>query len=119
MRLADRFGDHGLIAVVIGEQVGEDFRIDTWLMSCRVLKRQVEEETLNEIVRLAALRGCRRIIGVYLPTVKNGMVRQLYKEMGFTPVSVSEERDEYELDVASYQPRETAIQIVPPKDSNL
>jgi FkbH-like protein len=59
IRLADRFGDHGLIAVVVGDIQGEGFVLDTWLMSCRVLKRQVEEETLNDIVRLASLAGGR------------------------------------------------------------
>ena len=53
VRLKDRFGDHGLISIVIGEKAGDTMKIDTWLMSCRVLKRQVEEEVLNELARLA------------------------------------------------------------------
>ena len=53
MRLKDRFGDHGLISVVIGEKVNSVLSLDTWLMSCRVLKRQVEDEVLNEMARLA------------------------------------------------------------------
>ncbi len=68
MRLNDRFGDHGLISIVIGQKVDGAMKIDTWLMSCRVLKRQVEEEVLNELVRLAKLRGCQRLEGIYLPT---------------------------------------------------
>jgi FkbH-like protein len=85
MRLTDKFGDHGLILVVIGRVEGEDFTIDTWLMSCRVLKRGVEQETLNEIMRLARKRGCRRILGTYLPTKKNSMVSDLYPRLGFAP----------------------------------
>ena len=53
VRLADRFGDHGLISIVVGKVEGEETEVDTWLMSCRVLKRQVEELVLNELVRLA------------------------------------------------------------------
>jgi FkbH-like protein len=85
LRLTDKFGDHGLILVVIGKVQGEDFVIDTWLMSCRVLKRGVEQETMNEILRLARARGCRRIVGVYVPTKKNGMVSGLYPSLGFVP----------------------------------
>ncbi len=83
MRLTDKFGDHGLILVVIGKVQGEDFEIDTWLMSCRVLKRGVEQETLNEIIRLARARGCSRVVGKYIPTKKNGMVSELYPSLGF------------------------------------
>lgn len=83
MRLTDKFGDHGLILVVIGKVQGQDFEIDTWLMSCRVLKRGVEQETLNEIIRLAKARGCSRIVGKYIPTKKNGMVSELYPSLGF------------------------------------
>ena len=59
-------------------------KIDTWLMSCRVLKRQVEEEVLNELARLAKRKGCVRLDGVYLPTAKNEMVRDFYARMGFS-----------------------------------
>ncbi len=58
VRLKDRFGDHGLISIVIGKKAGDTMQMDTWLMSCRVLKRQVEEEVLNELARLAKLRHC-------------------------------------------------------------
>ncbi len=112
MRLSDRFGDHGLIAIVIGNVCGVEFTIDTWLMSCRVLKRQVEEEVLNEIVRLAGARGCIRVTGIYIPTAKNDMVRELYPNLGFTH---SGEKDGgaqiYELDVARYQARPTKINV--------
>jgi FkbH-like protein len=112
MRLSDRFGDHGLIAIVIGQVQSQDFAVDTWLMSCRVLKRQVEEEVLNEIVRLARGRGCTRVLGKYIPTAKNGMVRDLYPRMGFT--HLREECGEvqvYELDVVKYQAKPTKIQV--------
>ena len=112
VRLADRFGDYGLISVVIGKLNGDEAEIDTWLMSCRVLKRQVEEEVLNEMVRLARLGGAKRMRGVYLPTAKNRMVRDHYSQLGFTSVAESPERAEYVLDIESYQFRPTKIQII-------
>lgn len=111
VRLADRFGDYGLISIVVGGMEGGVFSIDTWLMSCRVLKRQVEEEVLNEIVRLARLRGATAVQGIYLPTAKNGMVRDHYPQLGFTTI---EDRDDYRrfsLDVGSYIARPTHIRI--------
>ena len=112
MRLADRFGDHGLIAVVIGKAQGEEFLIDTWLMSCRVLKRQVEEEVLNEMVRLARENNCSRLIGQYIPSAKNGMVRDLYTRMGFQPVREEEGGTQfYRFDVEEFSPLPTKIRI--------
>jgi FkbH-like protein len=111
VRLADRFGDYGLISIVIGRVQGGEAEIDTWLMSCRVLKRQVEEEVLNEIVRLARMRGCTRIKGVYLPTPKNGMVRNHYPELGFRPAAAAEDRLEFELDPQSCTNKLTRIRI--------
>lgn len=110
MRLKDRFGDHGLISVVIC-CIGENgiFEIDTWLMSCRVLKRQVEEQVLNEIVRLAREAGCERIRGLYLPTAKNGMVSDLYQRLGFQSVNESAELSEFELLVEAFNPLSTFI----------
>jgi FkbH-like protein len=114
IRLSDRFGDHGLIAIVITKIDGAELLIDTWLMSCRVLKRQVEEATLNEIVRVAKERGCERIVGTYKPTAKNGMVRDLYPRLGFAPSDLADEASTYILDVANYSPSKTKIQVAEP-----
>ena len=111
MRLKDRFGDHGLIAIVIGEKAGDTLKIDTWLMSCRVLKRQVEEAVLGELARLARGRCCQRLEGVYLPTAKNEMVRDFYGRMGFALTAETETRREYELKLAAFQPVPTQIKI--------
>jgi FkbH-like protein len=111
VRLKDRFGDHGLISIVIGEKAGEAMKIDTWLMSCRVLKRGVEELVLNELARLALSRGCVRLEGTYLPTPKNEMVRDFYGRMGFTLTSESEAKREFELRLEGFQPVATKIRI--------
>jgi len=80
-------------------------------MSCRVLKRQMEDEVVNEMVRLAQLRGCTEVIGNYLPTEKNGMVRDLFPRMGFTLVEETSERTAWRLETSSFTPRPTHIQI--------
>jgi len=112
VRLKDRFGDHGLISIVIGEKSGDTMRIDTWLMSCRVLKRGVEEEVLNELARLAKARHCQSLLGTFLPTPKNEMVRDFYGRMGFTLTIESELKREFELKLDTFQPVPTKIKIV-------
>src|SRR5262249_35959395 len=91
IRVRDRFGDHGLIAVVIGvPDQGPDIptlRIDTWLMSCRVIGRTVEQFTFRAILDRASRLGYLRIIGEYLPTPKNAPVRELYDSLGFRPMA--------------------------------
>ncbi|QQS41679.1 MAG: HAD family hydrolase [Acidobacteriota bacterium] len=111
MRLSDKFGDHGLISVVIGKRDGETLEVDTWLMSCRVLKRQVEEAVMNELVARARDFGCSRIKGVYLPTAKNGMVKRHYPDLGFSTIREDDEAGEYELSVDGFEPRPTFIAI--------
>ena len=111
VRLKDRFGDHGLISIIIGRKIGDAMHIDTWLMSCRVLKRQVEELALNELARLSQARGCVRLEGIYLPTPKNEMVRDFYLRMGFTLIAESETKREFELRLEPFQPIPTKISI--------
>jgi FkbH-like protein len=110
-RLRDRFSDHGLIAVVIGTVAGGKMNIDTWLMSCRVLKRQVEEETMNAIVVIAAARRAGVVPGEYLPTKKNAMVRDLLPRMGFSLVQERDGALEFALEVAGYAPFATRIRM--------
>jgi FkbH-like protein len=111
VRLKDRFGDHGLISIVIAKKAGGIMEIDTWLMSCRVLKRQVEDEVLNELVRLAKTRGCAKLEGVYLRTAKNEMVRDFFGGMGFTLTAEDENSRKFELALEKFKPLPTAITI--------
>ena len=109
--LEDKFGDNGLIAVVIlQEKDSETLFVDTWFMSCRVLKRGMENFTLNTIVEYAKSNGYKKIIGEYLPTAKNGMVAEHYTGLGFTKLE-GEETAQWELDVDAYQNRECYINI--------
>lgn len=107
--LEDKFGDNGLIAVIIMEKKNsETLFIDTWLMSCRILKRGMESFTLNTLVDYARKHGFKKIVGEYLPTLKNGMVKEHYPNLGFSKID-GVETDQYVLDVDCYQDRESYI----------
>ena len=84
----DRYGDNGLIAVVILEDRGQDLMVDTFLMSCRVMGRKLEDAIIHE---LSAYYPGRRLLGEYIPTAKNAPVRDLYDRLGFEKLSEQEE----------------------------
>ena len=108
--LEDKFGDNGLIAVIIMKPLDkETLFVDTWFMSCRVLKRGMENFTLNTMVEKAKAAGFKRIVGEYLPTPKNKMVENHYRGLGFSPVEGAAIA-QFELNVNEYQPRECYIE---------
>jgi FkbH-like protein len=96
--LEDKFGDYGLISVVILKKERQALFVDTWIMSCRVLKRSMEHFVLNNIIELAQKNGYHYIIGEYLPTPKNDLVKNHYKDLGFI-----HENNKWKLDVTSYR----------------
>jgi len=103
--LEDTFGEHGLIGIVILKNIdNESVFIDSWIMSCRVLKRGMENFTLNKIVELAKEKGFNRIIGEYIPTKKNAIVKNHYSDLGF-----KREGEEWILELANFEPLETFI----------
>lgn len=107
--LEDKFGDNGLIAVVIMKRVdSETLFIDTWFMSCRVLKRGMENFTLNTMVEQAKTAGYKKIIGEYLPTKKNKIVEEHYPSLGFQKIGGNS--TQYELPIDGYQPRKCFIE---------
>jgi len=98
--LRDKFGDHGLISVVVLDKEPQDVLfISEWLMSCRVLKRGMEEFIVNKILQTAADRGFRKVVGEYLPTQKNAMVKDLYEKMGFARIA----ENRFEADPAHFR----------------
>ncbi|MGA2243433.1 MAG: HAD-IIIC family phosphatase [Verrucomicrobiota bacterium] len=104
-QLEDRFGDHGLIGLVILKQLDDAAAfIDTWIMSCRVLKRGMEEFIVNQMVRQARDRGLKRLVGEYLPTPKNSLVKNLYGDLGFAG-----REGKWELDLERFAERKTFI----------
>jgi len=110
VRLSDIFGDNGMISVVICRQTGSaTWEIDTWLMSCRVLGRRVQEAVLQEVLRHAALNGIERLVGIYRPTERNKMVEEHYSQLGFEQISVEPDgTTKWELEV-----RNTSVWSVP------
>lgn len=84
VRLADSFGDNGMISVVICRATDPaTWEVDTWLMSCRVLGRKVEQAILGELLAAARNRGIARIVGIYHPTPRNQLVEEHYAKLGF------------------------------------
>jgi len=86
LHLKDRFGDSGIVGVVILKEQGKEAFIDTFLLSCRVIGRGIEEAFLKDCVNIAKKRGCESIIGIYIPTKKNGQVEDFYKNHSFSHI---------------------------------
>lgn len=83
LRLADRFGDHGLVGVAIARPAEAHWVVDTFLLSCRVIGRGAESALLNQLSRCIQSRGGHDLVGEYLPTMKNGVVADFYARQGF------------------------------------
>lgn len=86
-KLEDKFGDNGVVSVVIGKRKENTLHIDLWLMSCRVLKRDMEFAMMDELVEKCQSAGITKIVGYYYPTAKNGMVKDFYAMQGFAKVA--------------------------------
>lgn len=116
-KLSDRFGDNGLISIVLGRRESDALHLDLWLMSCRVLKRDMELAMLDAVVDRCSGVGIKRLVGYYLPTAKNGMVEDFYTKLGFAPSEI--ERNAampdgatvWELSLANYIRKNRYIRI--------
>ncbi len=107
LSLKDKYGDYGLVSIIILKINTDSLFIDTWVMSCRVLKRDVEKFIINYMVNLAKNKpNIKSIIGEYIPTPKNALVKNLYKELGFKANS-----NLWQLDLMSYQSQKNYIKI--------
>jgi FkbH-like protein len=113
VKLADRFGDYGLISVLLARVRDDRVEIDTWLMSCRVLKRTVEDLVLNHLAEAARRRGGRLLRGDYIPTPKNDLVREHYPRLGFLPAGAGDSGStSWDLPIAeNWQPRRHFISV--------
>lgn len=111
-RLCDKFGDNGIVSVVIGKINGDTLDIILWLMSCRVLKRDMEYAMFDELVKKSGERGIKKLRGYYYPTVKNKMVAELYTDFGFEKISKDENGNAvWELSIDSYEPKNKVIDV--------
>ncbi|MBR5648318.1 HAD-IIIC family phosphatase [Pseudobutyrivibrio sp.] len=113
-RLVDKFADNGIVTVVAGEIQDEAEKvldIKLWLMSCRVLKRGMEDLMMNELVLKAKARGVCKIVGHYYPTPKNGMVKEFYGDYGFKLTGEDEAGNRiWELNVGDYSEKVSYIE---------
>ena len=112
-KLVDKFGDNGVVSVIIGHKDGSTLHLDLWIMSCRVLKRQMEDAMLDTLAEKAKAAGITEIRGYYYPTAKNHMVKEFYKTQGFTKISESEHGDTiWTLDLTKpYEHKNQVIKI--------
>lgn len=115
-RLSDRFGDNGLISIMLGRREHDVLHIDLWLMSCRVLKRDMELAMLDVLVEHAKAANITSLRGYYLPTKKNGMVADHYEKLGFQQYSLDPESKSsvWTLEIQTYTPRNRHIRIPEP-----
>ncbi|MCH5200727.1 MAG: HAD family hydrolase, partial [Oscillospiraceae bacterium] len=108
----DKFGDNGIVSVVIGEKQGDILDIQLWLMSCRVLKREMEYAMLDMLAEKAKEQGLSTLQGHYYPTAKNSMVKELYRDFGFEKISGDEQGNTlWSLDLNSYRNKTSHIKI--------
>ena len=113
VRLADRFSDNGMISVVIFDKGRATWSCDTWLMSCRVLGRRVEEMVLSVVAEAARNAGAKFLEGTYIPTKKNGMVAEHFGRLGFTKVSeIPDGAATWSMALDNYQSPQLPMQII-------
>ena len=113
-KLRDRFGDNGVVSLVIGEIHGEELKIVLWLMSCRVLKRDMEFAMMDKLAETCSLKGIKYLKGYYYPTAKNSMVKDFYATQGFEKSSEDQEGNTvWTLDLSNgYEKKNQVIQIL-------
>lgn len=108
VKLKDKFGEYGIISLLIVEKLSDNEGfIDTWIMSCRVLKRGVEDLIMNQVVHHCKGIGIKTIKAERIPTRKNSLVKDVYSDLGYNQT----EEDKFELSIASYNKRDNHIQL--------
>jgi len=110
-RLTDKYGDNGLISILIGKIKDNKCHIDLWLMSCRVLKRNVEFALFDEFVRQCKENGVKEIIGYYYQSVKNNMVSDLYEKFGFVLKDTNGQNTIWSLNISYYENKNKLIEV--------
>ena len=110
-KLSDKFGDNGIISVVIGRQEDKTLHMELWLMSCRVLKRDMEFAMMDDVVKRAKEKGVEKIKGYYYKTAKNNMVKEFYGKFGFEKISEGGEGSVWEIDIKDYNSKNKVIKV--------
>ena len=113
-KLLDKFGDNGVVSVLIGreEEAEHAVHLELWLMSCRVLKRDMEYAMMDVLVECCQARGIRTIYGYYYPTAKNGMVRNFYELQGFERIKEEDGNTVWKYEIPDvYEKKNHVIEI--------
>lgn len=111
-KLADKFGDNGVVSVVIAEKNGNCAHIRLWLMSCRVLKRDMELAMLDGLAERCLAEGISTLYGYYYPTAKNNMVREFYGQLGFERISEDEAGNTgWKFSLTGYENKNHVIEV--------
>lgn len=111
-QLRDKFGDNGIVSVVLGRIQEYALHIELWLMSCRVLKRDMELAMLDRLAEEAQAVGLDRLIGYYFPTAKNGMVRDFYRQLGFECINEDDSHNTiWSLNISNYVKKNKVIHL--------
>ena len=111
-RLSDKFGDYGLIAVIACETVDNDLFVKEFVMSCRVLKRGVEQYLVNYLFEQCRQRGLRGIRGQYIKSARNAMVADFYANFGFECISKDDQHTDWYMLLSDHRPGTTQIKEV-------
>jgi len=112
-RLVDRYGDNGVVSVVIGEIKDKELHVRLWLMSCRVLKRNMEYAMLDELIHQTLIMGINKVVGYYIPTKKNKMVSTLLDDFGFQHKSDTDGMSIWDFSVPDeYKNRNKFIEVL-------
>ena len=111
-KLKDKFGDNGVVSLVIGKKNGDTLELILWLMSCRVLKRDMEQAMLDTLVLQSRESGIRKLHGYYYKTAKNAMVKDFYGTMGFQKLSEKDGDSEWEYVIPeTYENKNLVIDV--------
>ena len=108
-KLKDKFGDNGVVSLVIGKKNGDTLELILWLMSCRVLKRDMEQAMLDTLVWQSRESGIRKLHGYYYKTAKNAMVKDFYGAMGFQKLSEKDGDSEWEYVIPEKYENKTLV----------
>ncbi len=117
-KLEDKFGDNGVVSVVIAKKEEEALHIRLWLMSCRVLKRDMEYAMMDELLAICKKEGIGKVYGYYIPTAKNAMVRDFYTEQGFDTVKTEQDETVYVLETGKYRENQNRYITVNGREEN-
>ena len=111
-KLSDKYGDNGLVSVSIGQLKNQQCHIDLWLMSCRILKRDMEFAMLDELIAQCKEKGVFEVVGYYYKSAKNNMVSDLYEKFGFTLDGANGEDTIWKFNIENYENKNKFIEVV-------